>query len=120
MYKVPELAALGRVFRSTAPIELTESETEYVVSYVKHVMSDHVVLEFIITNTIADQLLVDACEMQRDVIAALLLLSKLCSGVSLEAADDSDAYLIEKSIHVPKLRCGGSFNALCTSVVNIL
>ena len=30
LYKVPELAALGRVFRSTSPIELTESETEYV------------------------------------------------------------------------------------------
>ena len=64
LYKIPELAALGRVFRSIGPIELTESETEYVVSYIKHVMDDHVVLEFMITNTIADQLLVDVCEMQ--------------------------------------------------------
>ena len=61
LYKVPELAALGNVFRSTMPVELTESETEYVVSYVKHVMNEHIVLEFTITNTIADQLRVDIC-----------------------------------------------------------
>ena len=63
MYKIPELAALGRVFRSTPPVELTESETEYVVSYIKHVMDDHIVLEFTITNTIADQLLMDTCHV---------------------------------------------------------
>lgn len=58
---MPEFATLGKVFRSTSPIELTESETEYVVSVVKHIMdNDHVILEFLITNTIADQLLVDA------------------------------------------------------------
>ena len=63
MYKIPELAALGRVFRSTPPVELTESETEYVVSYIKHIMDDHIVLEFAVTNTIADQLLTDACRV---------------------------------------------------------
>lgn len=52
---VPELAALGRVFRSTAPAELTESETEYVVSCVKHVLEDHVILQFTVRNTIEDQ-----------------------------------------------------------------
>jgi coatomer protein complex subunit gamma len=78
---------MGCVFRSTGPIELTESETEYVVSYVKHVIDDHVVLEFIITNTIADQLLVDV-------------------GVSLQAAEDNNAYSVVKSIDAPKLRCG--------------
>lgn len=60
MYEIPELSSLGRVFRSTDAIELTESETEYVVACTKHVMERHVVLEFCITNTLPDQLLVDA------------------------------------------------------------
>lgn len=90
LYKVPELAALGSVCQSTLPIELTESETEYVVSYIKHAMHDHVVLEFIIANTIAEQILVDAC-------------------VTLEATDATDAsanYTVENSISAPELRCG--------------
>jgi len=55
VYAVPELAQLGRVFRSSAPVELTESETEYVVRCVKHIMDDYVVLQFDVTNTIAEQ-----------------------------------------------------------------
>ncbi|CAN0310216.1 unnamed protein product, partial [Scytosiphon promiscuus] len=53
--QVPELASLGRVFRSTAPVELTESETEYVVRCVKHIMDGYVVLDFTISNTIEEQ-----------------------------------------------------------------
>jgi coatomer protein complex subunit gamma len=87
MYKIPELAALGRVFRSTPPVELTESETEYVVSYIKHVMDDHIVLEFTITNTIADQLLTDTC-------------------VKLEQVDSTESYEIVTSVSAPILRCG--------------
>jgi len=61
LYQVPELGSLGRVFRSTQPVELTESETEYVVLCTKHIMVKHIILEFSITNTISDQLLTDAC-----------------------------------------------------------
>mmetsp|Transcript_5566 Transcript_5566/g.17572 ORF Transcript_5566/g.17572 Transcript_5566/m.17572 type:complete len:774 (+) Transcript_5566:1115-3436(+) len=87
LHKVPELTALGPVFRSTPPIDLTESETEYVVSYIKHVMLNHVVLEFMITNTIDEQVLLDAC-------------------INLEATDDSGHYTVESSIRAPELRCG--------------
>ena len=55
VYAIPELAALGRVFRSTKPAPLTESETEYVVECVKHVFEEHIVLQFIVQNTIDDQ-----------------------------------------------------------------
>eukprot|EP00591_Stephanopyxis_turris_P008575 CAMPEP_0195517586 /NCGR_PEP_ID=MMETSP0794_2-20130614/11021_1 /TAXON_ID=515487 /ORGANISM="Stephanopyxis turris, Strain CCMP 815" /LENGTH=941 /DNA_ID=CAMNT_0040646409 /DNA_START=44 /DNA_END=2869 /DNA_ORIENTATION=+ len=55
VYAVPELAALGRVFRSSQPVELTESETEYVVTCIKHVLPEHVVLQFTVQNTIDDQ-----------------------------------------------------------------
>jgi len=55
VYAIPELAALGRVFRSSKPVALTESETEYVVSCIKHVYADHIVLQFLVQNTIDDQ-----------------------------------------------------------------
>ena len=59
VYAIPELAALGRVFRSSAPTHLSEEETEYVVRCVKHVMPEHIVLQFLIQNTVEDQRLVN-------------------------------------------------------------
>eukprot|EP00934_Nitzschia_sp_Nitz4_P002832 Nitzschia sp. Nitz4//scaffold11_size288233//263835//266868//NITZ4_000821-RA/size288233-snap-gene-0.66-mRNA-1//-1//CDS//3329534215//2822//frame0 len=55
VYAIPELAALGRAFRSTAPVMLTESETEYVVQLTKHIFANHVVLQFSVQNTIEEQ-----------------------------------------------------------------
>jgi coatomer protein complex subunit gamma len=44
--EVPELASYGPVLKSSSkPVELTESETEYVVTVVKHVFKDHVVFQ---------------------------------------------------------------------------
>merc|ERR1711887_227482 len=56
---VPELQKLnlGPLFRSSQPVELTESETEYTVVVIKHVFPGHIVLQFDCTNTLADQLL---------------------------------------------------------------
>ncbi|GAA5882162.1 hypothetical protein JCM16303_002256 [Sporobolomyces ruberrimus] len=51
--EVPELAEYGPVHKSTSkPVELTERETEYVVSAVKHVFAEHVVFQFNIRNTV--------------------------------------------------------------------
>jgi coatomer protein complex subunit gamma len=55
VYAIPELASLGRAFRSAVPIPLTESETEYVVRCTKHIFERHVVLQFTVQNTIEDQ-----------------------------------------------------------------
>jgi coatomer protein complex subunit gamma len=55
LYETPELAAFGRVFRSCPPIQLTESETEYVVHCIKHVLDEHIILQFRVRNTIEDQ-----------------------------------------------------------------
>lgn len=55
VYAIPELADLGRVFRSSQPVSLTESETEYVVRCVKHIFESAVVLQFKIQNTIESQ-----------------------------------------------------------------
>ncbi|XP_066994235.1 coatomer subunit gamma [Anabrus simplex] len=55
---VPELASLtGSLFRSSEPVELTESETEYVVRCIKHSFPHHLVLQFDCLNTLNDQLL---------------------------------------------------------------
>ena len=42
---------------SGKPVELTESETEYVVTVVKHVFEAHIVFQFNVFNTIADTVL---------------------------------------------------------------
>ena len=60
VYAIPELAALGRAFRSSAPVALTELETEYVVQCVKHIFASAVVLQFNIQNTIDNQRLDNA------------------------------------------------------------
>jgi len=55
---VPQLANLGPLFKSAnLPVELTESETEYVVRCVKHTFPHHIVFQFDCTNTLNDQML---------------------------------------------------------------
>ncbi|RWS12027.1 Coatomer subunit gamma-2-like protein [Dinothrombium tinctorium] len=56
---IPEFVALklGPILKSSLPIELTESETEYVVQCVKHIFKRHIVLQFDCTNTLNDQIL---------------------------------------------------------------
>ena len=59
VYRIPELAGLGRAFRSSAEVALTETEVEYVVTCVKHIFENHVVLQFTVLNTIDEQRLKD-------------------------------------------------------------
>jgi len=56
---IPELKAFGPVLKSSPTVALTESETEYVVSAVKHVFKDFVVLQYDIKNTLPDTVLDD-------------------------------------------------------------
>mmetsp|Transcript_26429 Transcript_26429/g.39075 ORF Transcript_26429/g.39075 Transcript_26429/m.39075 type:complete len:971 (+) Transcript_26429:72-2984(+) len=55
VYAIPELAALGQIFKSSFPIHSTEDETEYVVQCVKHIYVDMIVLEFKVHNTVENQ-----------------------------------------------------------------
>lgn len=50
---VPEFREYGVLLKSSHVVELTESETEYVVSAVKHLYKEHVVLQFDIKNTLS-------------------------------------------------------------------
>jgi coatomer protein complex subunit gamma len=43
---IPEFASFGPLFKSSGkPIELTESETEYVVHCIKHTYNEHIVFQ---------------------------------------------------------------------------
>jgi len=55
---IPEFISYGPVHQSSSkPVELTESETEYIVTAVKHVFKEHVGFQFNVSNTIPDTVL---------------------------------------------------------------
>lgn len=54
---VKQFASFGPLFKSSAPVELTEAEAEYVVRCVKHVFPEHVVLQYEVLNTMENQYL---------------------------------------------------------------
>lgn len=55
--QVPEMKEFGSVLKSSIPVELTEAETEYVVSVVKHIFKEHIVLQYDVKNTLPDTVL---------------------------------------------------------------
>ena len=57
LMQIPELRAHGALLSSSRPVELTESETEYVVSVIKHIYKQHLVLQYEIKNTMIDTVL---------------------------------------------------------------
>lgn len=54
---VPELKPYGALLKSSKEVPLTESEQEYVVTAVKHIFKNHLVLQFNIKNTLPEVLL---------------------------------------------------------------
>lgn len=60
MRKIPQIREFGEPMYSTEPVMLTEADSEYVVSCVKHVYSTHLVLQFRIQNTMDGQAMVGA------------------------------------------------------------
>lgn len=54
---IPEIAAYGPLFKSSAKIPITESETEYSIQCIKHTFAKHIVFQFDCLNTLNDQLL---------------------------------------------------------------
>lgn len=57
--RIKEFSVLGTLFKSSQPVELTEPETEYVISCVKHTFEKHMVFQFDCVNTLNDQVLED-------------------------------------------------------------
>lgn len=57
--RIPEVKEYGTLLKSSSPVELTESETEYVVSVIKHIYKENIVLQYEIKNTLAETVLTD-------------------------------------------------------------
>eukprot|EP00127_Corallochytrium_limacisporum_P001890 Clim_evm45s88 gene=Clim_evmTU45s88 len=52
---IPELEGVGNYCKSNRPVQLTESETEYMVTCTKHLFEHYMVLEYEVNNTLPDQ-----------------------------------------------------------------
>ena len=59
LMRIPEMKSYGSLLKSSAIVELTESETEYAVSVIKHIFKEHIVLQYEIKNTIPDTVIED-------------------------------------------------------------
>jgi coatomer protein complex subunit gamma len=64
---IPEIASYGTLLKSSTPVALTESEAEYVVTAIKHVFKDHLVIQYDVTNTFNEYVLENViAEVQSD------------------------------------------------------
>lgn len=52
LMQIPEMKEFGAVLKSSPAVELTEAETEYVVSVIKHIFKEHIVLQYEVKNTL--------------------------------------------------------------------
>eukprot|EP00939_MAST-03C_sp_MAST-3C-sp1_P001790 g1790.t1 len=57
LYRIPQFADLGAVFKTSKGLKLSEAEAEYVVACDKHIFETAVVFQFRVKNTIEDCLL---------------------------------------------------------------
>ncbi|OTA62860.1 Coatomer, gamma subunit [Hypoxylon sp. EC38] len=57
LMSIPEMKEFGSVLKSSPVVELTEAETEYVVSVVKHIFKEHIVLQYEVKNTLPSTVL---------------------------------------------------------------
>jgi coatomer subunit gamma len=57
LMQIPEMKEFGNVLKSSPVIELTEAETEYAVTLVKHIFKEHIVLQYEVKNTLPETVL---------------------------------------------------------------
>lgn len=57
LLQIPEIESYGDILKSSSVVELTESETEYIVTVVKHIFKEHIVLQYEVKNTLPDTIL---------------------------------------------------------------
>ena len=105
VYAIPELASLGRVFRSSPATELSEEETEYVVRCIKHVMPDHIILQFKIQNTVEDQRLVN-CTVAVEGDSECFEVAGEIAAESIKYGETQDAFtVINRNTDAPLSPC---------------
>lgn len=93
--KLPQFAHVGARFSASKPTPLTDAETEYAVSCVRHVYATHTILAFELKNTIEDQLL-EAVSVALELggVSGLELEAELpCAALPFNAAGQAYALL---------------------------
>jgi coatomer subunit gamma len=55
--QVPELTSYGAVLNSSRPVQLTEKETEYQVSCIKHVFREHIVFQVSLSYILSSRII---------------------------------------------------------------
>lgn len=80
---IPQLTGLGPLFKSSEPVELSEEDTEYAVTCIKHTFQKHMVLQYECTNTMSTQRL---------------------ENVSIEVEPDNDGFVVLSTIPCPSLQ----------------
>ena len=98
---IPEFAAFGCVFISSAPVPLTETETEYVVHCVKHIFDEHIVLQFTTQNTIEDQRLENVCVSIDNNSDAFIVTGEMAAQNIGYGASSSCYTVLERNSEVP-------------------
>lgn len=102
VYAIPELASLGRAFRSSLPVQLTESETEYVVQCTKHVFAQHLVLQFSVQNTIDDQRLDNVTVLLDDSDSEIFTASGEIACEQIKYGETKNCFtILERNMDVP-------------------
>lgn len=114
LMRIDDLKEYGTLLKSSARVELTESETEYVVSAVKHVFKEHIVIQYDVKNTLPDTVLENVT-------------------VITTPSDEDESLQEDFSVHAPKLaanepgivyvafkKIGGEHDFPVTSLTNIL
>jgi len=102
VYAIPELAELGRAFRSSAPVMLTEDETEYLVQCTKHIFQNHVVLQFSVQNTIEEQRLDNVTVLIDDSSSEVFTASGEIPTDGIRYGDNKNCFtLLERNADVP-------------------
>ena len=102
VYAIPELAELGRAFRSSAIVMLTEDETEYVVQCTKHIFQNHVVLQFSVQNTIEEQRLDNVTVLIDDSESEVFTASGEIATEGIRYGDKKSCFtVLERSADVP-------------------
>lgn len=113
LLKIPEMKAYGSILKSSAAVELTETETEYVVSVVKHIFKEHIVLQYEVKNTLPDTVLEDVSVVATPAEEEELEEDFIIASAKLPTDEPGTIYVSFK-----KLAGEGSFPA--TSFTNVL
>lgn len=113
LMQIPELKAYGTLLKSSSPVELTESETEYVVTAVKHIFKEHTVIQYDIKNTLPDTVLEDVTVVATPSEEDVLEEEFIVPAPKLTTNEPGIVYVTFKNL-------GGEFSFPITSFTNVL